>query len=68
MTMIGGGRAVVAPEPGTDPGPQDPTVRGRWWLVVAVVAALVPALGGAVWWYLAAGPGAYTSVPDGLLA
>lgn len=72
MTMTVRGRAAVAPppasEPTMEPGAEDPTVRGRWWLVVAVVAALVPALGGAVWWYLAAGPGAYTSVPDGLLA
>ena len=67
MTMTVRGRAAVAPEPSLEPA-VDPTVRGRWWLVVAVVAALVPALGGAVWWYLAAGPGAYTSVPDGLLA
>lgn len=68
MTMTLRAGAAVAPEPSMDPGPEDPTVRGRWWLVVAVVAALVPALGGAVWWYFAAGPGAYTSVPDGLLA
>ncbi len=67
MTMTVRGRAEAAPEPTMEPGVEDPTVRGRWWLVVAVVAALVPALGGAVWWYLAAGPGAYTSVPDGLL-
>ncbi|GEN78692.1 hypothetical protein N867_06535 [Actinotalea fermentans ATCC 43279 = JCM 9966 = DSM 3133] len=51
-----------------EPDAQDPTVRGRWWLVVAVIAALVPALGGGVWWYLAAGPGAFTSVPDGIAA
>ena len=68
MTMTVRGRAEAAPEPTVEPGVEDPTVRGRWWLAVAVVAALVPALGGAVWWYLAAGPGAYTSVPDGLLA
>lgn len=68
MTMTVRGRAAAAPEPTMEPSTEDPTVRGRWWLVVAIVAALVPALGGAVWWYLAAGPGAYTSVPDGLLA
>lgn len=68
MTMTVRGRAEAAPEPTIEPGTDDPTVRGRWWLVVAIVAALVPALGGGVWWYLAAGPGAYTSVPDGLLA
>lgn len=68
MTMTVRGRAAATPEPTMEPSAEDPTVRGRWWLVVAVVAALVPALGGAVWWYLAAGPGAYTAVPDGLLA
>ncbi len=68
MTMTLRGRVAATPEPTMEPSSEDPTVRGRWWLLVAVVAALVPALGGAVWWYLAAGPGAYTSVPDGLLA
>lgn len=68
MTMTVRGRAAAAPEPTMEPGVEDPTVRGRWWLVVAIVAALVPALGGGVWWYLAAGPGAYTSVPEDLLA
>lgn len=68
MTMTVRGRAETAPEPIIEPGTEDPTVRGRWWLVVAIVAALVPALGGGVWWYLAAGPGAYTSVPEDLLA
>lgn len=68
MTMTVRGRAAAAPEPTMEPSVEDPTVRGRWWLVVAIVAALVPALGGGVWWYLAAGPGAYTSVPEDLLA
>lgn len=68
MTMTVRGRAETAPEPIIEPSTEDPTVRGRWWLVVAIVAALVPALGGGVWWYLAAGPGAYTSVPGDLLA
>lgn len=68
MTMTVRGRAGAAPEPTMEPSVEDPTVRGRWWLVVAIVAALVPALGGGVWWYLAAGPGAYTSVPEDLLA
>ncbi len=68
MTMTVRGRAAVEPPSAMEPGAHDPTVRGRWWLVVAVVAALVPALGGGVWWYLAAGPGAFTSVPDGIVA
>lgn len=68
MTMTVRGRAGAAPEPTIEPSVEDPTVRGRWWLVVAIIAALVPALGGGVWWYLAAGPGAYTSVPEDLLA
>lgn len=68
MTMTVRGRAVEAPAPVNDPTVEDPTVRGRWWIVVAVLAAVIPAIGGVIWWYLAAGPGAYTVVPDGLVA
>lgn len=42
--------------------------RRRWLVPAAVAAALVPAGGLALWWYTAAGPGAFTTVPDGVVA
>jgi beta-lactam-binding protein with PASTA domain len=37
--------------------------RVRTWLIIGLVLA---ALAGGTWWYLASGPGAYTTVPTGL--
>ena len=34
--------------------------RARWFVLLAVLAALI---GGATWWYLQVGPGAFTTVP-----
>ncbi|WP_282945014.1 Stk1 family PASTA domain-containing Ser/Thr kinase [Cellulomonas endometrii] len=46
------------------PAPGDtPARRRRWGRWVAVGVLLVALVGGGTWWYLAAGPGAYTTVP-----
>lgn len=60
------GQAVPTPEPDLDHEPPGTRHRRRWLLLplaVAVTAAL--AMGG--WWYASTGPGAYTTVPEGLL-
>lgn len=68
MTMTLKGRADVSPEPQLELDPVEvPVPRGHRWLPIAIVATLAPAIGLGVWWYFAAGPGAYTTVPDGLV-
>lgn len=54
---IGLGVRDVTVVPPTEPH------RRRWPVLVALVA-LLTALGGGAWWWFAAGPGAYTTVPD----
>ncbi|UJP39207.1 Stk1 family PASTA domain-containing Ser/Thr kinase [Cellulomonas palmilytica] len=64
---LGGPRAVTprAITPATPPPPPPPARRARRRLLAAVLAVLVAlGLGGAGWWYVAAGPGAYTTVPE----
>ncbi len=51
---IGLGAVAAAPSPAA------PRRRGRWWVALVVV---VLALAAGAWWYVSAGPGAYTSVP-----
>jgi serine/threonine-protein kinase len=46
--------------PGHQPEPARRSHRARWIVLVALLAALI---GGGTWWYLQAGPGAYTTVP-----
>ena len=46
---------------------QPKTRRRRRWLLIPLAAAAALALGMGGWWYVSAGPGAYTTVPDGLL-
>jgi serine/threonine-protein kinase len=61
------GRTVALPIGAvTVSGSPAPATAGRrrpWrWVVAAVL--LLAALGGGTWWYLAVGPGAYTTVPE----
>lgn len=67
MTMTVKGRPDVVPLPTVDLILEEPGGRGRRRALVAVGVALIPILGLGAWWYLAEGPGAYTSVPAGLL-
>jgi len=60
-------RPPVVPLPTVDLVLEEPVRRGRRWLLLGVGVALIPLLGLGAWWYLAVGPGAYTSVPPGLL-
>ena len=54
---------LVAADPELEP--TKTRSRRRWLIPVAAAAAL--ALGMTSWWYTTAGPGAYTTVPEGLL-
>lgn len=68
MTMTVKGRPEVVPLPTVDLILEEPAGRGRRRLLgVLGVVALIPLLGLGAWWYLSEGPGAYTSVPAGLL-
>jgi serine/threonine-protein kinase len=44
-----------------------PVGRRRRWLLLSLAALVAAALGVGGWWYMTAGPGAYTTVPVGLL-
>ena len=63
MTMTVKGRVARTPEP-EEHLAETPAPRSLRWLLVAIVAALAPAVGLGVWWYSTAGPGAYTTVPE----
>ncbi|MGY4642750.1 eukaryotic-like serine/threonine-protein kinase [Cellulomonas sp. URHB0016] len=41
-----------------------PRHRRRWWVLLAVLTVLVLSAGGAALWYVQAGPGAFTKVPE----
>lgn len=60
------GRTVALPIGLTDLAPVEPAApaRRRRRPLVALVAGVVALLGLGTWWYLAAGPGAYTRVPS----
>ncbi|MCV2396469.1 Stk1 family PASTA domain-containing Ser/Thr kinase [Actinotalea sp. M2MS4P-6] len=53
--------------PDAEPRAADPRSRRRLigWLLIAF--ALVAALAGGAWWYMTSGPGAWTTVPTGLV-
>jgi len=63
--------ATVALPIGLGVSPSEPPAEGstpsrrgrrtRWWVVLAALAVLV---GAGAWWYVQAGPGAYTTVPQ----
>lgn len=67
MTMTVKSRPPVVPLATVDLVQPEPPGRRRGWVLAAVGVALIPLLGVGAWWYLAEGPGAYTSVPPGLL-
>ncbi|WP_024288055.1 Stk1 family PASTA domain-containing Ser/Thr kinase [Cellulomonas sp. KRMCY2] len=60
--QIGSG---LAPDPEPDVDPERP--RRRVLAVVLPLVALLALVGGGLWWFLTAGPGAYTVVPSGLV-
>jgi serine/threonine-protein kinase len=50
-----------------EPAPAGPPAGRRTrWLLLSLTAVVVAALGVGGWWYMTAGPGAYTTVPVGL--
>ena len=67
MSMMVKSRAALTPRPVEQqdyvPPPAPPS---RPWLPFALTLTVIPALGLGVWWYFAAGPGAFTTVPDGI--
>ena len=63
---LGAGAVPAAPPPRSETAPGDRPARQRLAVVVAVVVALLAAAGFGAWWFLQ-GPGAFRSVPDGLV-
>ncbi|CAM5779895.1 Stk1 family PASTA domain-containing Ser/Thr kinase [Cellulomonas persica] len=62
---IGLGGAVTVPPPPAEPEPEVRRRRlPRRALAIVLVALVVLASAGAGWWYVVAGPGAYTTVPQ----
>lgn len=57
----------ASPSPATSTPATPVTPRRRLPWVIVLVAVLVAGLGGGLWWWNASGPGAYTSVPDGVV-
>lgn len=60
------GSGVHAPDEPAAP-PVDPRGRRRRLALGVLVLALLGALGAGAWWYLTIGPGAYTTVPSGVV-
>ncbi|MEK8228792.1 PASTA domain-containing protein [Oerskovia sp. M15] len=59
--------AVAGPHGEDDDEPAPPRRRrAAWWWSFAIVVLIVGAATGASWWFLS-GPGAYTTVPSGLV-
>ena len=60
-------RSTTAASATPEPEPESESTRRRRWLFIPLAAAAALALGMTGWWYAAAGPGAHTTVPEGLL-